>query len=53
MEEQDPRASGKPLRGNLAGLWRYRVGNYRVICQHLDHELVVLVIRVGHRKNIY
>ena len=49
----DPRRFGKPLRANLAGLWRYRVGAYRIICQIKDRELLVLVVSVGHRKNIY
>jgi mRNA interferase RelE/StbE len=49
----DPRRFGKGLRSDLAGLWRYRVGAYRIICQIKDHELIVLVISVGHRKNVY
>ena len=49
----DPRRFGKSLKANLAGLWRYRVGNYRILCQIKDHELVVLIISVGHRKNVY
>ena len=49
----DPRETGKPLRGRLSGLWRYRVGDYRVLCRILDQEFIVLVIAVGHRKNIY
>ena len=49
----DPRRFGKGLRADLAGLWRYRVGAYRIICQIKDRELLVLVISVGHRKSIY
>lgn len=49
----DPRRFGKGLRADLAGLWRYRVGAYRIICQIQDRELVVLVVSVGHRKNVY
>lgn len=49
----DPRSSGKALAGQLAGLWRYRVGDYRVICQIEDGTLVVLVVRIGHRSEIY
>ena len=45
--------SGIPLTGNLTGLWKLRIGDYRVIYQIRDSELVVLVIRIGHRKNIY
>lgn len=50
---EDPRRFGKPLSRDLAGLWRYRVRNYRVICNVEDDKLVVLVLRVGHRKDIY
>ena len=50
---EDPRRFGKPLSGELAGLWRYRVRNYRMICTVEDDKLVVLVLRVGHRKDAY
>lgn len=50
---QDPRQWGKALKGELAGLWRYRVGSYRVVCQLIDDEVVVLVLRLGHRKQVY
>ena len=46
----DPRSIGKGLTGNLAGLWRYRVGNYRIICDIEDAVLVILVIDVAHRR---
>jgi mRNA interferase RelE/StbE len=46
----NPRASGKSLRKDLSGLWRYRVGDYRVICELYDEKVSVLVIRIGHRK---
>ena len=49
----DPRQSGKALRGRLGELWRYRVGSYRLICELRDEALVVLIIRIGHRSNIY
>jgi mRNA interferase RelE/StbE len=51
--EEDPRRFGKPLSHDLAGLWRYRVRNYRMICNIEDNKLVVLVLHVGHRKDIY
>ncbi len=41
------------LTGNLAGLWRYRVGDYRIICDILDEELVVLALDVDKRDSIY
>jgi mRNA interferase RelE/StbE len=49
----DPRRFGKPLRAELAGLWRYRVTDYRILCQIKDNVLLVLVVSVGHRKNAY
>ncbi len=51
--DEDPRRFGKPLSHELAGLWRYRVRDYRLICNFEDYKLVVLVLRVGHRKDIY
>ncbi|HXR17988.1 MAG TPA: type II toxin-antitoxin system RelE/ParE family toxin [Terriglobales bacterium] len=49
----DPRQIGEPLQGTLVGLWRYRVGDYRIICT-LEHDrLVVLVLRIGHRREVY
>jgi mRNA interferase RelE/StbE len=50
---EDPRRFGKPLRLQLAGLWRYRVGDYRLICRIEEFRLVVLVLKVGHRREIY
>jgi len=49
----DPRTLGKPLAGDLSGLWRYRVGDYRIIAKIEDNDFIILVIHVGHRKNIY
>jgi mRNA interferase RelE/StbE len=51
--DEDPRRFGKPLSGNLAGLWRYRVRDYRMICHIEDDKLMVLVVRVSHRKAVY
>ncbi|MGD0599742.1 MAG: type II toxin-antitoxin system RelE/ParE family toxin [Terriglobales bacterium] len=49
----DPRQLGERLQGTLSEFWRYRVGDYRIICS-LEHErLVVLVLRIGHRREIY
>lgn len=50
---ENPRRIGKDLVGDHKGLWRYRIGAYRVICQIRDDELVVLTIDIGHRSNIY
>ena len=48
-----PRHFGEPLRGEMVGLWRYRIGDYRVICEIQDQQLVVLALAVGHRREIY
>ncbi len=53
LETTDPRERGSGLRANLAGLWRYRVGDYRVICSIEEHALMVLVLQIGHRRDVY
>lgn len=50
---ENPRIHGKALKGNLNEYWRYRVGDYRILCLINDNELVVLAISIGHRKDIY
>ena len=50
---EDPRVRGKALTGPLCGLWRYRVGDYRIVCDLVDSQLVVLVIDIDHRSSIY
>lgn len=49
----NPRISGKSLKGNLKDYWRYRVGNYRIIAEINDDEVKILIIEIGHRKDIY
>lgn len=49
----NPRQIGKALQGNLKGLWRYRVNNYRLIVQIKDNELIILIVEIGHRKDVY
>ena len=50
----NPRQSGSRLRGSkLGNYWRYRTGDYRIICELRDHERLLLVIEVGHRRSIY
>ena len=51
--EDDPRRFGDPLRKDLKGLWKYRIGDYRIICSIEDKRVVVLVVRVGHRSCVY
>jgi mRNA interferase RelE/StbE len=50
---QNPRAFGKQLVGNKAGLWRYRVQDFRIVCRIENEKLIILVVAVGHRKEIY
>lgn len=50
---ENPRRFGKPLIANRRGQWRYRIGDYRLICKIQDEEITILVLEVGHRKNIY
>jgi mRNA interferase RelE/StbE len=51
--EPGPYALGETMVGNWAGYRRYRVGDYRVVCRIEDEQLVVLVVRVGHRRDVY
>ncbi len=51
---ENPRELGQALKGHaLGGYWRYKVGDYRIICDIQDQRLVVLVIEIGHRREIY
>lgn len=53
LDSGDPKATADPLAGGWAGYWRYRAGDYRIICR-IDEEVVtVFVIEVGHRREIY
>jgi len=50
---EDPRRFGRPLTGDPKGLWRYRVGDYRIVAAIEDDRFVVLVVAVGHRREVY
>jgi mRNA interferase RelE/StbE len=53
-ELDDPRSIGRALQGSRLGeFWKYRVGDYRLICKIEDDRLIILVVQVGHRKDIY
>lgn len=52
-ELDDPRQRGKGLTGDLAGYWRYRIGDWRVVVEIRDEELVIIAIGLGHRSRIY
>ena len=49
----DPKSHGKRLVANLSGKWRFRVGNYRVVTEIYENELVIQVVEAGHRKDVY
>ena len=51
--DENPRRFGEPLSENLTGLWRYRVGDYRVIAEIQDDVVAILVLQIGHRRKIY
>lgn len=50
---EDPRCRGKTLKSNLAGLWRYRVADYRLICEIHDDILSITIVKIGHRRDVY
>ncbi len=52
-QAEDPRSFGKALTGPLGAYWRYRIGNYRVVCDIQDQRVVVQVVRIGHRSEVY
>jgi mRNA interferase RelE/StbE len=49
----NPRPWGRALQGEKRGLWRYRVGDYRLICDIRDEKITILVLELGHRKDVY
>ena len=48
----NPKVTGKALKGNLKDYWRYRVGNYRILADIKDEEIKIIIINIGHRKEI-
>lgn len=50
---ENPRLYGKGLTANRSGQWRYRIGDYRLLCEIKDEELIILALTVGHRRDIY
>jgi mRNA interferase RelE/StbE len=50
---EDPRKAGKPLKGPWAAYWRFSVGDYRIICDIQGDRLVILVITIGHGRDVY
>lgn len=53
VDTDDPRRHGKPLKGNLSGVWRYRVGDYRLFAEIEDNVLTIFIFEVGHRRDVY
>jgi len=53
LAADDPRQLGKALTGDMGGLWRYRIGDYHAICKLEDERLVVLVLELGHSREVY
>jgi len=50
---EDPRQLGKPLQGKMGELWRYRVGDYRLVAHLEDDRVCILIVRIGHRREVY
>ncbi len=50
---ENPRLQGKALVADKSDQWKYRIGNYRVLCEIQDEKIVILVLEIGHRKEIY
>ena len=50
---ENPRTHGKGLTANKSGQWRYRIGDYRLLCLIQDQELIILALTVGHRRDFY
>ena len=50
---ENPRLHGKGLTSNRSGQWRYRIGDYRLICNINDNKLIILALSVGHRRDVY
>ena len=50
---KNPRERGKLIKGNLSGIWRYRVGDFRILCEIQDSKILITVLRIKHRKEIY
>lgn len=52
--QNDPRSLGEALRGDeLGSLWKYQLGDYRVVAEIVDRRVVIIVVRVGHRREVY
>ena len=50
---ENPRQQGKALSANYSGYWRYRIGDYRLVCEIEDDRLIIIALNIGHRREIY
>ena len=53
IDTKNPRFHGKGLSGDKSGYWRYRVGDYRIIADIRDDEIVIIIVEIGHRREVY
>lgn len=53
LKASDPRLYAKQLSGELSGYWSFRVGDYRIIADIVDHQVTIIVLEVGHRRHVY
>ena len=53
VNTDDPKKHGKALKGNLKEYWRYRIGNYRLLADINDDQIKIIILNIGHRKDIY
>ena len=53
VKHPDPVSLAKKLSGNLGDFYRFRLGDYRIVCEVQNHELIILILQIGHRQNIY
>ena len=53
IDTDDPKKHGKALKGSLKNYWRYRVGNYRILADINDDQIKIIIINIGHRKDVY
>lgn len=53
VDTDNPFEHGKPLKGQLKNQWRYRVGDYRILCDIENDQLIILVLTIGHRREVY
>lgn len=53
LQQEAPKNLGKPMTGEFSGCWRYRVGDYRIICEFQNDRMIIYALSIGHRKKIY